>query len=61
MPATDKDPHNMRELTRTVVLGIKIARRQERGQSTRALEREVERIRERAQAREDARAKTRRK
>jgi hypothetical protein len=51
----------MRELARTVILGVKIARRQELGKPTRVLEREVERIREKAQAREDARAKARRK
>ncbi|MEU6279492.1 hypothetical protein [Streptomyces sp. NPDC047028] len=61
MALTSKDPHNLRELARTVALGVKIARRQELGKPTKALEREVERIREKAQAREDARAKARRK
>ncbi|MFG2637130.1 hypothetical protein ACGFX8_25265 [Streptomyces sp. NPDC048362] len=59
MPATAHDPHNLRELTKTVVLGYRITRRQEKGKPTGHLEREVDRIREKAQEREDARAKGR--
>ncbi|MFF4933557.1 hypothetical protein ACFY2H_32390 [Streptomyces griseofuscus] len=61
MAATEHDPHNLRELAATVVLGYRIARRQEKGKSTKALENRAERIREEAQDREDARAAARRK
>ncbi|MEW2272162.1 hypothetical protein [Streptomyces griseofuscus] len=61
MAATEHDPHNLRELAATVVLGYRIARRQEKGKPTRALENRAERIRAEAQAREDARADARRK
>ncbi|MGW3936458.1 hypothetical protein [Streptomyces phaeochromogenes] len=57
MAATSKDPHNVRELARVVVLGARIARREARGKRTKALENEVERIRTKAQAREDAKRK----
>ncbi|MFP3992386.1 hypothetical protein U9R90_33955 [Streptomyces sp. E11-3] len=55
MALTDKDPHNARELARTVYLSGKLMRRQARGKSTTAIENEIDRIREMAQAREDAR------
>ncbi|MFG2307650.1 hypothetical protein ACGFS9_03005 [Streptomyces sp. NPDC048566] len=61
MALTDKDPHNAREMARVVYLGFKATRRQARGQSTKAIEREVDRIREKAQAREDAKNAARRK
>ncbi|KUN04167.1 hypothetical protein AQI95_21240 [Streptomyces yokosukanensis] len=61
MALTDKDPHNLSELARVVVLGVRIQRREARGRSTKALENRVDRIREEAQAREDARAAARRK
>lgn len=61
MALTSKDPYTARETARIIALGIRIARRQELGKPTRALEREADRIREEAQAREDARAKARRK
>lgn len=57
MAATNRDPHNVRELARVVLLGARIARREARGKRTKALENEVERIRTKAQAREDARRK----
>ncbi len=59
MAATPHDPHNLRELAATVVLGYRIARRQEKGKRTKALENRVERIREQAQQREDQRGKGR--
>ncbi|GEK03497.1 hypothetical protein [Streptomyces sp. 1-11] len=61
MPASKHDPHNLRELAATVVIGIRVARRQEQGKPTAALERRAERIREKAQEREDARAKGQKK
>ncbi|MEV6116618.1 hypothetical protein AB0L59_30125 [Streptomyces sp. NPDC052109] len=61
MALTDKDPHNLRELAATVVLGYRITRRQEKGQPTKALEKRVDRIREKAQEREDQRGKGRKK
>lgn len=61
MAATPHDPHNMRELAATVVLGYRITRRQEKGKPTGRLERQVDRIREKAQAREDNRGKDRKK
>lgn len=57
MAATRHDPHNLRELAATVVLGYRIVRRQEKGKSTKRLENRVDRIREQAQAREDQRGK----
>ncbi|MEU8031324.1 hypothetical protein AB0C13_22235 [Streptomyces sp. NPDC049099] len=57
MAATKHDPHNLRELAATVVLGYRITRRQEKGKSTKALENRVDQIREKAQEREDARSK----
>ncbi|MER6064844.1 hypothetical protein ABT167_27455 [Streptomyces sp. NPDC001792] len=59
MPVSKHDPHNFRELAETVVLGFRIARRQERGKPTKALENRADRIRAKAQEREDARAKGR--
>ncbi|MFH9938530.1 hypothetical protein ACH4OT_04305 [Streptomyces murinus] len=59
MAATEHDPHNLRELAVTVVLGYRIARRQEKGKPTGRLEREVDRIRDKAQDREDRRSDTR--
>ncbi|TXJ73290.1 hypothetical protein E2C11_29560 [Streptomyces lavendulae] len=59
MAATEHDPHNLRELAAAVVLGYRIARRQEKGEPTGRLEREVDRIREKAQEREDQRGKGR--
>ncbi|MFE5218392.1 MULTISPECIES: hypothetical protein [unclassified Streptomyces] len=61
MAASKHDPHNLREIAKTVVLGYRITRRQEKGKATGRLERQVDRIREQAQAREDARAKGRKK
>jgi hypothetical protein len=55
MPATNHDPHNLRELAATVALGYRITRRQQKGKGTARLERRVDEIREKAQAREDAR------
>ncbi|MEU0786305.1 hypothetical protein ABZ341_32590 [Streptomyces sp. NPDC006173] len=57
MALTSKDPHNARETARVVYLGFKAVRREARGKSTKAIEREVERIREKAQKREDAKRK----
>ncbi|MGW1796931.1 hypothetical protein ACWCQN_13190 [Streptomyces sp. NPDC001984] len=57
MAFTDKDPHNISELARVVVLGVRITRRQAKGKGTARLERQVDRIREQAQKREDARSK----
>ena len=57
MAFTSKDPHNLGELARVVVLGVRITRREAKGKSTGRLERQVDRIRERAQAREDARTR----
>ncbi|NJP73808.1 hypothetical protein [Streptomyces sp. C1-2] len=57
MPVSKHDPYNARELAQIVTLGIRIARRQERGKPTAALERQADRIREKAQAREDAKAR----
>ncbi|MEU9894252.1 hypothetical protein ACIBCS_27865 [Streptomyces phaeochromogenes] len=54
MAATNRDPHNVRELARVVVLGARIARREARGKKVKALENRVDRIREQAQKREDA-------
>ncbi|MFI5684670.1 hypothetical protein [Streptomyces sp. NPDC051636] len=51
------DPHNLNELARAIALGIRIARRHEKGKSTKRLEARVERIREKAQEREDQRGK----
>ncbi|QJS13201.1 hypothetical protein HKX69_29945 [Streptomyces argyrophyllae] len=59
MAATPHDPHNLRELAATVVLGVRIDRRRARGKSTKALENRVDRIREEAQQREDQRGKGR--
>lgn len=61
MPLTSKDPYTAKETVQIIAIGLKIARRMERGQPTRALERRADAIRERAQARENARAKARRK
>ncbi|MET8803590.1 hypothetical protein [Streptomyces sp. NPDC004546] len=61
MALTSKDPYNARETAQIIALGFRIARRQERGKPTAALERQADRIREKAQAREDARAKGRKK
>ncbi|MGW4434706.1 hypothetical protein ACWELO_02805 [Streptomyces sp. NPDC004596] len=61
MPASKHDPHNFRELAATVVIGYRIARREEKGKPTGRLERQADRIREKAQAREDAKAKARKK
>jgi len=61
MALTSKDPYTVRETARIIAIGIRIARRQELGKPTRALEREADRIREQAEAREKARAKARRK
>ena len=61
MPASKHDPHNLRELAATVVIGYRIARREEKGKPTGRLERRADRIREEAQAREDAKAKARKK
>ncbi|MFH8768282.1 hypothetical protein [Streptomyces sp. NPDC017958] len=61
MPASKHDPHNLRELAATVVIGYRIARREEKGKPTRALENRADRIREKAQEREDERAKARKK
>lgn len=57
MAATPHDPHNLREIAATVVLGYRINRRLEKGKPTGRLEREVDRIREKAQEREDQRGK----
>jgi hypothetical protein len=57
MAFTDKDPHNARELAKVLLLGVRIARRQDRGKPVKRLENRVERIREDAQKREDARRK----
>jgi hypothetical protein len=57
MPASKHDPHNLRELAATVVLGYRICRRQEKGKPTGRLERRVDKIREQAEARENARQK----
>ncbi|MEW2253713.1 hypothetical protein [Streptomyces sp. NPDC047869] len=61
MPASKHDPHNLRELAATVVIGYRIARREEKGKPTKALENRAARIREKAQEREDAKAKARKK
>ncbi|MEV7240442.1 hypothetical protein AB0N92_04150 [Streptomyces sp. NPDC093248] len=61
MALTSKDPYNARETARIIALGYRIARREERGKPTAALEREADRIKEQAEAREAARAKARRK
>lgn len=61
MPLTSHDPYNARETARLIALGIRIARRQERGQPTRALEAQADRINEQATQREAARAKARRR
>jgi hypothetical protein len=57
MPVSKHDPHNGRELAAVLLLGVRIARRQERGKPVKALENRVERIREKAQQREDQRGK----
>lgn len=57
MAATKHDPHSLGELARVVVLGVKIQRRQARGQSTARLEKQVDAIRAKAEARENARQK----
>ncbi|MET7746321.1 hypothetical protein [Streptomyces sp. NPDC005385] len=57
MALTNKDPHNARELAKTVILAARIVRRQERGKPTKRLENRVDRIREDAQKREDAKRK----
>ncbi|MEV6833619.1 hypothetical protein AB0N17_03650 [Streptomyces sp. NPDC051133] len=59
MALTDKDPHNISEIARTVALGYRIVRRQQKGKGTARLEKRVEAIREKAQAREDNRGKGR--
>lgn len=61
MAASKHDPHNLRELAATVVLGYRICRRQERGKPTKRLENRVDQIREKAQEREDQRDKGRKK
>ncbi|MEU0253301.1 hypothetical protein ABZ299_12495 [Streptomyces sp. NPDC006184] len=61
MPASQHDPHSLTEVARTVVLGYRIVRRQEKGKPTGRLEREVDRIREKAEQREQQRAKAREK
>jgi len=55
MALTSKDPYTVRETARIIAIGIRIARRQELGKPTRALEREADRIREQAEQREAAR------
>lgn len=55
MAATKHDPHSLTELAKVVVLGARIARRQERGKTTKHLEQRVEEIRAKAEARENAR------
>ncbi len=57
MAFTDKDPHNLSELARVIVLGVRIEHRRARGKGTKRLENRVDAIREKAQAREDARRK----
>ena len=57
MAATSKDPHNLGDLARVLVLGARISRREARGKSTKRLERRVERIREDAVKREEVNAK----
>jgi hypothetical protein len=52
--ATNRDPHNLSELAKVVVLGARIARRQARGKGTKRLENRVEKIREQAQQRENS-------
>ncbi|MGW3200691.1 hypothetical protein ACWDBD_40230 [Streptomyces sp. NPDC001118] len=59
MAASKHDPHNLRELAATVMLGYRITRRQEKGRPTKALENRVDRIRVKAQEREDNRGKDR--
>ncbi|QQM41973.1 hypothetical protein [Streptomyces liliifuscus] len=55
MAATNRDPHNARELAAVVLLGARITRRERLGKPTKRLENRVDRIREEAQKREDAR------
>ncbi|MER5600541.1 hypothetical protein [Streptomyces sp. NPDC002265] len=61
MAATSQDPHSVGEIVRVVVLGARIARREAKGKSTKALERRADAIRVKAQAREDARRASRKK
>lgn len=61
MRVSKHDPLNYTETARLIALGIRIARRQELGKPTRALEREADRIHEKALEREADRAKARRK
>lgn len=57
MAFTEKDPHNIGDLARVLILGARISRREARGKPVKRLERRVERIREDAAKREEADAK----
>ncbi|TQL21954.1 hypothetical protein [Streptomyces sp. SLBN-134] len=57
MPATNHDPLTWGEVARVVAIGAKVQRRQARGKSTRALEKQAEQIIAKAEARENARKK----
>lgn len=57
MPATNHDDLTWGELARVVAIGAKVQRRQARGKSTRALEKQADDIIAKAQARENARRK----
>ncbi|MFF1356952.1 hypothetical protein [Streptomyces sp. NPDC058297] len=56
MAISDKDPYNARETAHVLLLAARAVRREARGKSTRAIEKQLVRIREDAQAREDSRA-----
>ena len=59
MPVSKHDPYTARELAQILAIGVRVARRQQRGKPVKALENRADRIREKAQAREDARARNR--
>ncbi|MFJ3719057.1 hypothetical protein [Streptomyces sp. NPDC090057] len=61
MALTSKDPYNARETAQIIALGFRIARREELGKPTAALERQADRIREQAEKREAEKAKARKK
>jgi hypothetical protein len=57
MPATNHDDLTWGELARVVAIGAEVQRRQARGKSTKALEKQADDIIAKAQARENARKK----